>query len=186
MADQATWNITEAKNETGIAYDFTGTLSDSTITGLAVQGQRGLAIRSLHIDSSDPAGVSTLLLRRLQLGEVLALARQALNERIDHDAPEPAPPPAACSCGCHPRPRQFPKDSRYTTIDEAFLRRIALAYIEETAAGRGALVRLATRFDRPEMTVRTWIKRAREAGWLAPGASGRLGAEPGPKLLKTN
>lgn len=186
MAEQADWRLTNSQHEEGVAFDFTGDLDGKAITGLAIQGTRGLAIRSLHIDTDNPAGISTLFLRQLQLGEILSLGREVLTARIDHSTPEPTPGQlSGCACGCHPRPRKRPENSRYTTLDDAFLRGVALAYIEETAAGRGALGRMAARFDRPEMTVRTWIARARAADWLAPGASGRPSAEPGPKLLKS-
>lgn len=186
MADQADWNLTTSQHDEGVTFDFTGALDGKTISGRAIQSTRGLAVRSLHIDTDNPAGISTLFLRKIQLGEIFALSREVLNARIDHNAPEPTSgQPSGCACGCHPRPRKRPESSRYVTLDDAFLRGVALAYIEETTAGRGALGRMAVRFERPEMTVRTWIARARAADWLAPGASGRPSAEPGPKLLKS-
>lgn len=181
MAHQADWQLTESNEAEELAFDFTGTLDGNVIAGRAIQGNKGLAVRSIRIDAPDPAGISAQFLRKLPLGEVLATARNALSQHIDYNAPEPEPQPRGCTCGCHPARR--PQSDRYATLDDAFLRRVALGYIEEAAAGPGALGRLTTRFDRPEGTVRTWIKLARREGWLAPGRQGRLAAEPGPKLL---
>ena len=43
---------------------------------------------------------------------------------------------------------------------------------------------MAEEFDVPIGTVRTWIRRAREEGWLTSGQQGRAGAAPGPRLLR--
>lgn len=63
-------------------------------------------------------------------------------------------------------------------------RRIALAYIDEARAhgSRGVLARLASAESVSRPTIRDWVKRARELGFLAPTKQGRAEATPGPNL----
>lgn len=69
-------------------------------------------------------------------------------------------------------------------MTDDLLRTVALVFLSETAPGmpRGATQRMVERFGRPQGTIQTWIKRARREGWLAPGPSGRMAGEPGPRL----
>jgi hypothetical protein len=76
-----------------------------------------------------------------------------------------------------------PRPGRPKLADD-LLRQVALAYLAEVRAGRGVLRRLAERFERPETTIRDWVRIARREGWLGPATkSGRRGADPGPRLL---
>lgn len=70
-------------------------------------------------------------------------------------------------------------------LTDELLRDVAVTYLEETAPGKPKkpLERMAAKYDKPEETVRTWVARARKAGWLGPALRGRAGAEPGPRLL---
>jgi hypothetical protein len=52
------------------------------------------------------------------------------------------------------------------------LRREPRKVVEAMAASRGV----------PRPTVSTWIRRAREEGWLTKSTQGKAGGEPGPKL----
>jgi hypothetical protein len=65
-------------------------------------------------------------------------------------------------------------------------RRIAIAYIDEVKAhgGRGVLGRLASAENVSRATIRDWVKRARELGFLAPTKQGRAEATPGPNLYR--
>lgn len=69
-------------------------------------------------------------------------------------------------------------------MTDDLLRRVAMAYLEETGPGkdRAAITRMEQRFDRPRGTILTWVNRARKEGWLGPAVRGRMGSEPGPKL----
>jgi hypothetical protein len=100
------------------------------------------------------------------------VTRQALEESGPLHNPEPAP-------------ATDQQGAKRTEMTAELLRSVAIAYIEESevGTGRGLLNRMSERFGRPEGTVRTWVSRARKDGWLGPGARGRAGAEPGPKLL---
>lgn len=73
-------------------------------------------------------------------------------------------------------------------LPDELMQAVAEGYIAESAAGkpRGAVKRLAAALDRPEPTVSGWVVKARRDGWLGPGAAGREGAEPGPRLLQAN
>jgi hypothetical protein len=76
-----------------------------------------------------------------------------------------------------------PKPGRPKLSDD-LLRQVAIAYLAEMRSGRGVLRRLGERFERPETTIRDWVRIARREGWLGPATkSGRRGADPGPRLL---
>ncbi|MFI8106294.1 hypothetical protein [Streptomyces sp. NPDC086023] len=73
-------------------------------------------------------------------------------------------------------------------LPDALMQAVAEGYIAESAPGkpRGAVKRLAAALGRPDATVSGWVMKARKDGWLGPGAAGREGAEPGPRLLQAN
>ncbi|MGK2955390.1 MAG: hypothetical protein ACSLFI_06955 [Solirubrobacterales bacterium] len=77
-----------------------------------------------------------------------------------------------------------PKRGRPPLTDD-LLQAVANAYLDEVPAGPGLHARLSERFDRPESTVRDWVLRARQAGYLSAGRSGRRGATPGPRLQRS-
>jgi hypothetical protein len=80
--------------------------------------------------------------------------------------------------------RELPRTRGRKGYPPDHYRRIAIAYIDDIRehGSRGVLDRLARaeRFERP--TIRDWIKRARELGFLAPTKQGRAEARPGPNL----
>jgi len=69
-------------------------------------------------------------------------------------------------------------------------RRIALRYLTLVERHRNVLVALATEESKrlgrivPRETVRDWVRKATERGYLAPGKPGRAEARPGSKLNK--
>ena len=138
------------------------------------RGAAGLAIGRLEIRTADPAGngVSVRVMRQLQIGELLT----AVRARIGSDRMPDSPAKGDC---------EIPETSGRTILTDGLLHAVAVAYLEETSPGkdRRAIQRLAVRFNRPEGTVKTWLSRARRDGWLGPGSKGRIGAEPGPRLL---
>ncbi|MFC8408554.1 hypothetical protein ACFUG9_34065 [Streptomyces griseoincarnatus] len=144
-------------------------------TGDITRGSQGLVISRLELQSQDPAGngITASLLRRMQIGDILHTAR-AVTARAaqSDDAPAMEYPPRRTRSGGR------------SALSDELLRSVAVSYLGETAPGRpaGAVKRMAKEFDRPEETVRSWIARARKAGWLGPSVKGRAGAEPGPLL----
>jgi hypothetical protein len=77
-----------------------------------------------------------------------------------------------------------PKRGRPGYPDEHY-RRIAERYLELLSTGRlDVLVALAAEESRPRETVRDWVRKATERGYLAPGKPGRAEARPGPKLKR--
>ena len=62
-------------------------------------------------------------------------------------------------------------------LPDDLLAAVADAYTQELAGGAGLTRRLADRFCRPEPTVRDWIVKARERGFLSPAVPGRRGGE---------
>jgi hypothetical protein len=71
-------------------------------------------------------------------------------------------------------------------LSDELLEEVARAYLGEAKRGRGLTRRLATRFGRPEETIRHWIHVCRCRGYLSPGVAGRRGAQPGDRLLAIN
>lgn len=161
-----------------------------TVRGQVSRGPSGLIISKLEIwpggQKGEPSGgVTAGLLRRIPVGEMLSSVRaQAAWEAARREGTrkilgeEPAE-------GMFAETDSTVRHGGRTPLSDDLLLSVALAYLEETAPGkdRRVLKRLSERFDRPEETIRTWIARARKAGWLGPGSKGRPGAEPGPRLL---
>jgi len=69
-------------------------------------------------------------------------------------------------------------------LPDELLERVARAYLDEMTGGRGITKRLASIFDRPDQTVRAWVHMARKRGFLSPAQPGRRGALPGPRLSR--
>lgn len=67
-------------------------------------------------------------------------------------------------------------------LEGALLHELAHAYLREAGNGPGLHRRLADLFERPEPTIKDWIKAARERGYLSPAIPGRRAAGPGPLL----
>ncbi|MFR0358648.1 hypothetical protein [Streptomyces sediminimaris] len=143
--------------------------------GEIARGSQGLVISRVELQAHNPAGsgITGSLLRRIQVGDVLHVAR-AVTARAAQSTRAPAPE----------YPLWQPRSSGRGALSDELLRGVAVAYLAETAPGRpaGAVKRMAQEFDRPEETVRSWVARARKAGWLGPSVKGRAGAEPGPLL----
>lgn len=159
---------------------------------IAEQDGRPVA-RSLTIEPTvqrtPPGGVTSNLLRELSSSQAIAAVNERLQRPLEADWPvglnikwarrdieemieapsDPTPKPG--------RPR----------LSDELLRDVAIAYLEEQARGRGVLRRLAERFNRPEPTLRDWVRLARVRQWLGPAPKqGRGGGGPGPRLLTAN
>ncbi|MFJ7069865.1 hypothetical protein [Streptomyces sp. NPDC101115] len=154
-----------------------------TISGAARLTGQTVRITRLEIRPDDPdAAISAVQVKNLPFGRIVSSLQSLLaldaarREGAPLSATETAPRPA--------EPKQ-PRRGGRPLITDDLLRRLAEAYLVETAEGKpaGSLARLAEHFDRPVQTIRTWIARARKEGWLAPAVKGRAGGEPGPKLL---
>lgn len=143
--------------------------------GDVARGSQGLVISRVELQARDPAGngITASLLRRIQVGDILHVAR-AVTARAAQSAERPV----------LEYPARQQRSSGRGALSDDLLRSVAVAYLAETAPGRpsGAVKRMAQEFDRPEETVRSWISRARKAEWLGPSVKGRAGAEPGPRL----
>jgi hypothetical protein len=61
-------------------------------------------------------------------------------------------------------------------------RRIALRYLERLEERRDVLVALAQEESVPRETIRDWVRKATELGFLARGTPGRAEKRPGPNL----
>lgn len=153
------------------AFDWSDPHTQATVTGEVARGPLGFVITHMEISSPSPSGVTRELLRDVPIRDVIAAARSHAQQRQALPTSQ--------------SPVSVPTTSGRTEMTDDLLQRVAIAYLEETAPGRerGAIQRMVDRFERPRGTVQTWIKRARKEGWLAPGAPGRMGAEPGHRLI---
>ncbi|WP_042400296.1 hypothetical protein [Streptacidiphilus carbonis] len=163
----------------GVACHFAWGSGDLRATGDVSRGEQGLVVTRVEITAPSRAGITHGLLRRVPLGDVLRFANTS---SMVND-----PNIVALTTGIRPaRPADdyVIPPGRVLVTDE-LLRHVALVYLEESAPGkdRAVLQRLEERLGRPKGTVRGWVQRAREAGWLGAAVQGRMGAEPGTKLL---
>lgn len=145
-------------------------------TGDVSRVAQGLVISRLELTAKDQggSGITGSLLRRIQITDILHVARAHVTLAV-HGGPEF--PAAAQETGTS-------RSGGRAALSDELLRSVAVAYLAETAPGRpaGAVKRIAQEFGRPDETIRSWIARARKAGWLGPSVRGRAGAEPGPRL----
>lgn len=159
----------------GNVHSFAWEDDEMAVQGEITRSPTGLVISRLEVKVAEgvSAGLTHQLLRRVPLGEILAAARNWRPE-LQHSYLHMRGGPSASTLP----PGRIP-------ITDDVLRQVAVAYLQETVPGkdRAVLQRLADRFERPKGTVRTWLQRAREDGWLGPAVQGRMGAEPGPRLL---
>jgi hypothetical protein len=136
------------------------------------------------------APITSDVLRRIPLGQIVAraqaeLANQSWKEegvailgRPQTAGSELAPASLQAlenaNALAHPAQRGRPP------LADDLLHRVARAYLREAVNGPGLTRRLADLFDRPEPTIKDWVKAARSRGYLSPAVPGRRAAGPGP------
>ncbi|MEV5792687.1 hypothetical protein [Streptomyces sp. NPDC052192] len=171
---------------------FAYATSDWSVQGRVRDDEGGPRIVSLEIfPPEDEGAVTASVVRSVPVGQIIAALRtllpldRARREGVRYDSFAPGPPPGYAYTPLVGDPPKVPRRGGKPAVTDDHLRAVAEAYLVETAPGQPArpMERLAKKFGRPEETVRTWIARARKEGWLAPGMRGRVGGEPGPKLL---
>ncbi|MEU0971331.1 hypothetical protein ABZ357_40215 [Streptomyces sp. NPDC005917] len=167
----------QAEGAVVATFECRPTSNEWVAKGDVTRGAQGLVISRIELQAVDPTGngITASLLRRVQVGDILHLAR-ATTARAAQSAWSAA--------AMLEYPERRPRSGGRSALSDELLRSVAVAYLAETAPGRpaGAVKRMASEFDRPEETVRSWVARARKAGWLGPSVKGRAGAEPGPRL----
>ncbi len=141
------------------------------------------------------APITSEVLRRIPLGQIVARAQAELADQSWKDEgvitlglgrPQgssaaglaPASVRALENAGALAQPAQRGRPP----LDGELLHRLAHAYLREAVNGPGLHRRLADLFDRPEPTIKDWIKAARVRGYLSPAVPGRRAAGPGPLL----
>ncbi|WP_405676306.1 hypothetical protein OG239_41725 [Streptomyces sp. NBC_00868] len=141
------------------------------------------------------APITSEVLRRIPLGQIVARAQAELADQSwkdegvitlglgrpqDDSAADLAPASVRAleNAGALAQPAQRGRPP----LDGELLHRLAHAYLREAVNGPGLHRRLANLFDRPEPTIKDWIKAARERGYLSPAVPGRRAAGPGPLL----
>lgn len=82
------------------------------------------------------------------------------------------------------RLRKGPKKGRNAQNPDHY-RDVAIRYIELLDEhGQRVVTAMAEELGYSPNTVSTWVRRAREEGWLTKGIQGKAGGEPGPKLIE--
>lgn len=170
--------VSQGQGDIVATFECRPTSDEWSATGDVSRGAQGLVISRLELTASQSVsgGITGSLLRRIQVGDILHVARAHVSlavARSDTGAPAEEQQGAGKT-----------RSGGRTGLSDDLLRSVAIAYLAETAPGRpsGAVKRMAKEFERPDETVRTWIARARRDGWLGPSVKGRAGAEPGPRL----
>jgi hypothetical protein len=149
---------------------------------LSRNGEDRAIVTDLTIEPAEnaTAEITSPVLRSLRVAEIRA---KALN-LLDRPDPELEQRARAAAAAAAATPLQrgasgYPADH---------FRRVAFDYLDLFQAQgmtRGILDELAERYQRPRATVRDWINRARELGFLTKGRRGGAGAEAGPNLYTT-
>ncbi|MEW2127949.1 hypothetical protein AB0891_29995 [Streptomyces sp. NPDC007259] len=136
--------------------------------------------------------ITSDLLRRIPLGQIVARAQAELADQSWKDEgvtvlgrPRAAGPGLAppflralenANALAQPAKRGRPP------LDGELLHAVAHAYLREAVNGPGLHRRLADLFNRPEPTIKDWIKASRDRGYLSPAVPGHRAAGPGPLL----
>ncbi|MFJ8439947.1 hypothetical protein [Kitasatospora griseola] len=137
------------------------------------------------------APITSDVLRRIPLGQIIARAQAELADRsweqegitvLGGPGPNRTPAPASTLALENANRLSRPGRRGRPVLDDELLRQVAHAYLSEAVRGPGLTARLAERFDRPEPTIKDWIKAARNRGFLSPAIPGRRAAGPGPRL----
>lgn len=139
------------------------------------------------------AGITTTILRQIPLGDILARAQRILANRDWEDegitvlgGPDiPADeltPEARTALESGANAATAAREAGRPPLPDDHLVAVAHAYLDEANRGPGVRRRLASRFDRPESTVRDWISEARQRGLLGMTTPGRRNAVAGPRL----
>lgn len=149
-----------------------------------------VVVRSLCLEpsgrSTPAGGVTSNLLRALSPAQAAAAATEVLaarSEARDLDGIRLRYAKLAAQ-DMGPKPPGTPRRGR-PPLPASLLQEVAVAYLEELPRGRGVLRRLSERFERPETTMRDWVRAARDREYLTRATQpGRRGALPGPRLLE--
>ncbi|MEV7054099.1 hypothetical protein AB0N95_01340 [Streptomyces microflavus] len=160
-------------------------------TGVVAAGRANPGIRVLELQATPPsADVTAALLRRVSIGALLADIQQELARedarRLGVASMDEVPHYTSDDLDqSGDKPIELPLPDGYVRMSDTLLRRVAEEYLKEAGPGSPPRPweRMAVTFGRPPETVRTWVSRARKAGWLAAGVRGRLSAGPGPRML---
>jgi hypothetical protein len=122
-------------------------------------------------------GITSDLLRRIPLGEIVERAQQDLADRPweregirvlpgEHHSPNEIPEATAKILDTANARAVLPPRGR-PRLDDQLLQKLAEAYVVEARNGRGLIQRLATRFNRPAPTIKDWVRAARERGFIS-------------------
>ena len=145
----------------GDRVPFTANPEDGVhVSGFIERDSQGVAvITSLTVSCTTDTHMGKLL-RRLKLSEMVQQSAALLPPVTEYVTPT------------------GPATGGRQMLSDGLLRQVAEAYLREAAPGQppGAVGRVASEFGRPEETVRKWVARARERGWLGPSRKGRRGA----------
>lgn len=136
-------------------------------------------------------GITSAFLREIPMGAILTAVRSELAQQAGlwEQASTAAGPhtdfgKSAKVVAQSLRPGDLKRGRRGYPDDH--YRRIAFAYLalQDQEWSRGLLGELARQENRPRETIRDWVHRAGELGFLAGATPGRAGRLPGPRLYE--
>ncbi len=168
--------------ETPGTWSFTAAQADgATVTGLVARSGGELLVTALWVSAPEGGHVSATALRRISIERITDAAGAALrlHERIAaaKQAVGFAPAPGLRDAG-------LLTSRGRARLDDAYLERLAEAYLAEVPRGRGLYARLAATLGLGSpRALRNHLHLARQYGWLTPARPGSPGGEAGPALI---
>ncbi|MCS7007393.1 MAG: hypothetical protein RMM28_09350 [Thermoleophilia bacterium] len=174
------------------AYEFLGPRRASAhagwfLSGYLVRRPSGdVAIRDLAIEPEQETqiGITTDVLRAISPSQIVAKVRAYLDALPDLLALEGAED-AALADESREVARSTSTRRGRPSFSDPFFEQLARECLKDYAKnGPGVIPRIARRHNRPEETVRQWIRRATREGWLQPRQPGEPVWLPGPRLAR--
>lgn len=179
VGDDLTMSVTGTSS--GEVLTFVGVREGFTYKGTLLREPDG-TLRVTRVIVDAPGGVKAAMLRSIPIGSITRLALVEVRAWADHLGDAGG---VVAELSAELRDEASPRGGR-PPIGDDFLLELAQDYLDRqsTLGGGGVIPELARRRgDLPIGTVRDWVRRAADAGFLSPAQQGqRQGRGPGPKF----
>jgi hypothetical protein len=179
-------NLTELPNALWVVYGSIATASNGDLV-LETATIAPAFNDQLTLDGDTAHGITGQLLRLLSPPRILAAAAQRLLSEgfwLDHAHSRGTAPPMSNKQRALLQ-RIDQARPQHARISDDWLAHFAAAYLTLYHRGvRNPRAQLAKQFGLTTTQVRDRTNQARKRSYLTPGSHGRVGAEPGPRLLE--
>ena len=150
----------------------------------------GLVIAQITIEpdtGSMDVGVTAKTLRKIPVGRILDAIKVLVETRLLQEQGTRlllGEEPAEVRYDPFPVGALAPRRGGRPPLSDELLREVALAYLEAAKEGNAINETLARKFNRPNETIRTWVRKSRRAGWLGEARQGASTMTLGPRLVE--